>query len=188
MPSVLETGNMPAKPFEQMQPVIMERADAAADRSFPVEKADPGALEDYQVAIAGPEEKPALSDPLKEILKNVQLGQVQEEECYTCATRRYVDGSNDSNVSFQTPTKIAPNMAKAKVMAHEKEHVVSERMRAQQSGRKVVAQSVTVSHAHCEECGKLYISGGQTRTVTKKQAETAYEQFAPLDKGCGYHK
>ena len=45
-------------------------------------------------------------------------------ECETCKNRKYQDGSDDSGVSYQTPTNISPEESEAKVMAHEREHVV----------------------------------------------------------------
>ncbi|MBQ7981142.1 MAG: hypothetical protein IJ305_05980, partial [Oscillospiraceae bacterium] len=44
-------------------------------------------------------------------------------ECKTCENRRYQDGSDDMGVSFQTPTKVDPKAAAAKVKSHEMEHV-----------------------------------------------------------------
>ena len=50
---------------------------------------------------------------------NKKLGKFRdgfkEEECQTCKERRYVDGSDDSGVSFQTPTKIPKASAMAAV-------------------------------------------------------------------------
>ena len=88
------------------------------------------------------------------------------KECQTCENRRYVDVSDDPSVSFQTPTKIDPNAAMAAVAAHEREHVQSEQAKASREGRKVVSQSVSIHTSICPECGRTYVSGGQTRTVT----------------------
>ena len=41
-----------------------------------------------------------------------------------------------------------------------------ERAEAEREGRKVVEQSVSYHTAICPECGRIYISGGTTRTVT----------------------
>ena len=51
-------------------------------------------------------------------------------------------------------------------MSHEREHVVNEQARAEKEGRKVVSQTVTLTMATCPECGRMYVSGGTTRTVT----------------------
>ena len=87
-------------------------------------------------------------------------------ECETCKNRRYVDVSDDPSVSFQTPTKLSPQEAMSAVVAHEGEHVRNEQAKAQNEGRKVVSQSVTISTSICPECGMVYVSGGQTKTVT----------------------
>ena len=87
-------------------------------------------------------------------------------ECETCKNRTYVDVSDDPSVSFQTPTKLSPSQAMSAVAAHEGEHVRNEQAKAQSEGRKVVSQSVTINTSICPECGIVYVSGGQTRTVT----------------------
>jgi len=96
------------------------------------------------------------------------------EGCKICESRRYVDQSNDSSVSYQTPQHISPEQSAGKVMAHEREHVSNEQARADREDRKVVSQTVSLSTSICEECGKVYVSGGVTRTVTKsdEKAET----------------
>ena len=88
-------------------------------------------------------------------------------ECETCNNRKYVDQSDDSSVSFQTPTHISPGQSAAVVLSHEREHVANEQSRADQEGRKVVSQTISLSTAICPECGRAYVSGGTTRTVTK---------------------
>lgn len=91
---------------------------------------------------------------------------MEEGKCQTCEERKYQDGSDDMGVSFQTPTRIAPEMVASAVMGHEMEHVTREQAAAQREGRKVVSQSVTLHTDICPECGKAYISGGTTRTTT----------------------
>lgn len=88
-------------------------------------------------------------------------------QCETCRRRRYQDGSDDSGVSFQSPTKMSPSKAQYMVKSHEMEHVRREQMSAKQEGRVVVSQSVRIKTATCEECGKLYVAGGETVTVTR---------------------
>ena len=94
------------------------------------------------------------------------------EECQTCKQRKYQDGSNDMGVSFKTPTHIAPETAASAVRGHEQEHVSRERAKAAREDRRVVSQSVMLHTAICPECGKSYISGGVTRTVTAAKPET----------------
>ena len=88
------------------------------------------------------------------------------KECETCKNRKYVDGSDDPSVSFQTPTHISPEAAMSAVASHEGEHVRNEQAKADQEGRRVISQSVTIHTSVCPECGRVYVSGGQTRTVT----------------------
>ncbi len=97
----------------------------------------------------------------------------EEGKCETCEKRKYQDGSDDMGVSFQTPTHIAPENAAARVRGHEQEHVVREQAKAEREGREVISQSVTLKTSVCPECGKVYVSGGNTRTTTaaKKEAE-----------------
>ncbi len=89
------------------------------------------------------------------------------KECSTCENRTYQDGSNDAGVSFKTATKIAPSQVASAVRGHEQEHVSREQGKAKREGRQVVSQSVTYHNAICPECGKVYISGGTTRTTTR---------------------
>jgi hypothetical protein len=92
-------------------------------------------------------------------------------ECKTCKSRKYQDASNDPSVSFQTPTNISPGQSAALVLAHEYEHVSNEKAKAEEDGRRVVSQSVKLESSICPECGRIYISGGVTRTVTVKDSE-----------------
>lgn len=101
---------------------------------------------------------------------------MEEGECQTCKERKYQDGSDDPGVSFKTPTNIAPEMVASAVRGHENEHVVREQAKARQEGRKVVNQSVTYHTAICPECGKVYVSGGTTRTVTKAAEDQQAQQ------------
>ena len=96
---------------------------------------------------------------------------MEEGECQTCKERKYQDGSDDMGVSFQTPTNIAPEQAASAVRGHENEHVVRERAKADREDRRVVSQSVTLHTDICPECGKAYVSGGTTRTVTAAQQQ-----------------
>ena len=100
----------------------------------------------------------------------------EEGECQTCKERKYQDGSDDAGVSFKTPTKIDPDQAAAAVRGHEMEHVVREQAKAQREDRKVVSQSVTYHTAICPECGRAYVSGGTTRTVTAAKSDSQADQ------------
>jgi len=103
-------------------------------------------------------------------------GKIQPpEECQTCKNRKYVDGSDDPSVSFQAPAHIAPGQAASRVMSHEQEHVSHEQARAEKEDRKVVSQTVSLSMSACPECGRLYVSGGVTRTITVKDKSAENE-------------
>lgn len=110
---------------------------------------------------------------------------MKESECQTCKNRKYQDGSDDPGVSFKTPTNVAPEQAASAVRGHENEHVVREQAKAQREDRKVVSQSVTIHTAICPECGKVYVSGGTTRTTTKADPVEEPKQ-AEEDKKSGF--
>lgn len=88
-------------------------------------------------------------------------------ECQTCKNRKYQDGSDDMGVSFQTPTRVDPRAAASKVRSHEQEHVSRNQAKAQREGNEIVSQSVTIHTGICPECGRVYVSGGTTRTMTR---------------------
>lgn len=96
---------------------------------------------------------------------------LEEGECQTCEQRKYQDGSDDMGVSYQTPTRIDPDQAASAVRGHEMEHVVREQAKAQREDRRVVSQTVTLHTEICPECGKAYVSGGTTRTVTSGNSQ-----------------
>lgn len=93
-------------------------------------------------------------------------------ECETCKNRKYQDGSDDPGVSFKNATKISPEAVASAVRGHEMEHVYRNRAKAAREDREVVSQSVVIKTAICPECGKSYVAGGETKTVTRaKQAD-----------------
>jgi hypothetical protein len=98
-------------------------------------------------------------------------------ECETCRKRRYQDDSDDSVVSCQSPTNMSPAAAKSKVRSHEMEHVRRESAKAAMEGKKVVSQTVQIKTATCEECGRIYVSGGLTRTRTRIDMRDFHEAF-----------
>ena len=101
-----------------------------------------------------------------------QADKIGKIECQTCKERTYQDGSNDPGVSFKAPGHIAPESSGAVVMAHEQEHVSNEQANARNEGRRVVSQSVRVFTSVCPECGRSYVSGGETRTSTAEDPKT----------------
>jgi hypothetical protein len=98
-------------------------------------------------------------------------------ECETCRKRRYQDGSDDSTVSFQMPTNMSPAAAKSKVRMHEMEHVRHESAKAKMEGKHIVSQTVQIKTDTCEECGRIYVSGGTTRTVTRADMRDFHAMF-----------
>lgn len=92
-----------------------------------------------------------------------RLGKI---ECQTCNERTYQDVSNDPGVSFKAPAHVAPENAGAAVAAHEQEHVRNEQANAAREEKQIISQSVKIFTSVCPECGKVYVSGGETRTVT----------------------
>lgn len=88
-------------------------------------------------------------------------------ECQTCKARKYVDGSNEGNVSFKAPGHIAPEASAGAVMAHEKEHVANARREGSKPGNELVSATVAIKTAICPECGRSYVAGGTTRTLIK---------------------
>lgn len=107
---------------------------------------------------------------------------MEEGECQTCEERKYQDGSNDPGVSFKSPTNLTPEQAATAVRGHEQEHVVREQAKAEREDRSVVRQSVTLHNEICPECGRVYIAGGVTETVTKAnpQQEAQQNQQTPV--------
>ena len=96
-------------------------------------------------------------------------------ECETCKNRKYKDGSDEANVSYQGATHIDPSGAASKVMAHEQEHVLNAYRKASSKDGEVINATVTVKTAVCPECGRSYVSGGVTNTAIKYPA-TQYGQ------------
>ncbi len=99
--------------------------------------------------------------------------------CKTCENRRYQDQSTDAGVSMKTPTQLAPQQAASAVAAHEQEHVTREQQKAKEHGRDVLMQSVTLHVAICPECGKPYVSGGETKTVTASPKQSESDRYSP---------
>ncbi len=105
---------------------------------------------------------------LNKVDPNSPAGKV---ECQTCKTRRYVDGSDDPGVSFKTPGYISPEASATTVMSHEREHVSNEKAKALKDNREILYQSIKLESSICPECGKSYVSGGTTTTVSKGSSD-----------------
>ena len=87
-------------------------------------------------------------------------------ECQTCKNRKYTDGS-DEMVSFKAPGHIDPNNAAAVVLGHEQEHVSNAYNKARNNNGHVERATVRLKTDICPECGRSYISGGETNTQIK---------------------
>ncbi|MBQ5333524.1 MAG: hypothetical protein J6K92_09745 [Oscillospiraceae bacterium] len=134
--------------------------------------------EEYELARNKITDKKALENKIAALDRRIdnlegRLEKLKEEkgECQTCKNRKYQDGSDDPGVSFKSATKIAPEAVASAVRGHEMEHVYRNQAKAAREGREVVSQSVVLKSGICPECGKPYIAGGETRTVTKAKNE-----------------
>ncbi len=119
------------------------------------------------------EDKLSFNPEIKNQVENKTAAGIEKKEinkiddCKTCSERRYIDDSNDGGVSFQSATKINPSQVASAVMGHEKEHYTREQTQAKLDGKEVVSNEIKLSKSICPECGKVYVSGGETTTVTK---------------------
>jgi ribosomal protein L31 len=106
---------------------------------------------------------------------NISVSETRPAECQTCKGRKYVDASNDGNVSFQTPTHVSPESSHAMVSAHEQEHVTKAYSTASQKEGRVVYASVSLKMSVCPECHTPYVAGGVTRSQIKYDISNPYE-------------
>ncbi len=132
-------------------------SDGRADAGFSFGK---GGEDAFSVGKVGKAEKPGEVDEKKK-----PGGKSSPEDCETCKNRKYKDGSDESDVSFQTATHVDPSAAGAKVRAHEQEHVSNAYSKAAEAGGKVLSVGVAIHTSVCPECGRIYVSGGVTHTV-----------------------
>jgi hypothetical protein len=102
-------------------------------------------------------------------------------ECETCNNRRYQDDSLDGGVSFQTPTRIHPSEAATAVIGHEREHQGREARFAQEDGREVIFNEIEIHTSLCPDCGRVYVSGGVTNTMTREYDNPEDQPMSLLD-------
>lgn len=88
-------------------------------------------------------------------------------ECQACKERKYIDGSDEGNVSFKAPGHIAPEASASVVLSHEKEHVANAKREGNKPGNELISATVSLKTAICPECGRSYVAGGTTRTLIK---------------------
>ncbi len=105
-------------------------------------------------------------------------GEKDDGKCETCENRKYQDGSNDPGVSFKNAAKVDPSAAEAAVRGHEQEHVSHNKAKAEKENKEIVYQSVRIKHAICPECGKNYVAGGETITVTRTKPQSESENLS----------
>lgn len=111
----------------------------------------------------------------------IHSGQI---ECETCANRKYKDGS-DEMVSYKNATHISPEAAGAAVRAHEQEHVSNAYNKANKAGdAKVIQASVSIKTSICPECGRTYVSGGETTTQIKYNDDSYAQNTKQQDNAC----
>lgn len=103
------------------------------------------------------------------------VGKAQSSECQTCKSRKYMDRSNEGNVSFKAPTHISPEASYAMVSSHELEHVANAVGKGNQPGAELVSTSVRLKMDVCPECGRSYVAGGETVTQIKYNTSNPYE-------------
>lgn len=186
--AVTETrASNPETPVEPVRPVSAVNVNGTNGISYMIpflrEGMDPAELAvRMRIQYADPfrdEEAPETSLPaIKDARETMEEG-----ECQTCERRKYQDGSDDPGVSFKTPTNLSPEQAAAAVRGHEQEHVVREQAQAAREDRHVVSQSVTLHTDICPECGRVYVSGGVTRTTTAADPGPETESGADDSRG-----
>jgi DNA-directed RNA polymerase subunit M/transcription elongation factor TFIIS len=106
-----------------------------------------------------------------------EINKTGKVECQTCKNRKYQDISNDSGVSFKTPGKIDAGSSASVVKSHELEHVRHQLADAAKDSKQIVSQTVTLHTSVCPECGRSYVSGGNTKTVTKTTSESNTKDY-----------
>ncbi len=163
---MMKRGADPETPVEPVEPAPVVRTGTSNTIPFLRQGADPVEMA-VRMRIQYPGEEESVEGSGAEAVQNAY----EEGECETCKQRKYQDGSDDPGVSYQTPTHIAPEQAASAVRGHEMEHVVREGAKAEREDRKVVSQSVMIHTDICPECGKVYISGGTTRTTTAAKTQ-----------------
>lgn len=177
------TQNIPAAQSERVtltvQPVPAAREVLSNNGKFSVEsllqqhESDPVGMA-ARMRIQYPGAQEANAQEVGEIKSAQEV--VEEAECQTCAERKYKDGSDDPGVSFKTATHISPEQATGAVRSHEMEHVTRNQAKAERKDREIVSQSVMIHTDICPECGRVYTSGGTTRTVTRGSNDDAVQQ------------
>ncbi|MCL2225424.1 MAG: hypothetical protein FWB96_10715 [Defluviitaleaceae bacterium] len=100
--------------------------------------------------------------------------------CNTCATRAYV--CSDGGVS-----RPSAGNAAAYVVAHEQAHLADDRAEAQAEGNRIVAQDIAIFSDTCPECGVIFTSGGEARSLiaSEEVAGADHPALEVMSGGCG---
>jgi len=122
------------------------------------------------------EKKTEKTGKIEDDKEEKKTGKVKPSECQTCKNRKYVDGSDEGNVSFKSPGHISPESSAALVSAHEQQHVANARREGSKENAQLLSATVQLKLAVCPECGTTYVAGGVTRTQIKYSESNPYEQ------------
>ena len=110
-------------------------------------------------------------------------GASKSGECQTCKNRKYVDGSNEGNVSFKAPGHISPEASAATVKSHEMEHVSNAVKEGNKANKELILATVSLQVSVCPECGKSYVSGGTTKTTMATYSDNPYDRARKVIEG-----
>ena len=108
---------------------------------------------------------------------------VRPVECQTCKNRKYVDGSDEADVSFKAPGHISPEQSFARVMSHEQEHVANARQKSSGKDARLISATVSMKVATCPECGRSYVAGGTTNTTIQYSKENPFDNGRKIIEG-----
>ena len=78
----------------------------------------------------------------------------KQKECQTCKNRKYVDGSDEANVSFKSAAHVSPQAASSAVRAHEGQHVSNAYSKASEENGRVISASVQIHTSICPDSGR----------------------------------
>lgn len=109
---------------------------------------------------------------------------VKPVECQTCKNRKYVDGSDEADVSFKAPGHISPGQSYSRVMSHEQEHVANAKQKtAGKPDAKLLSATVSLKIGTCPECGRTYVAGGTTNTRIQYSKKNPYDNGRKVIEG-----
>ena len=136
----------------------------------------------HDLVAPAPQGRPGLEAPDSRGTKKIKDSDEAGQECQTCKNRKYVDGSNENDVSFKTPGHIDPGNSAAAVMGHEREHVANAVAEGNKENKELLSVSVTLKTSVCPECGRVYVSGGETSTTMRTTRSEGGQNMNPYAK------